>query len=107
MIRPNVTQTNDDPNLAVGSLSNGGLSDGNLPEKLDLAGRPALLRRMTADDRDAILRFARALPEEDLLFLRTDITEVIAAASAYAGRPLHNHREVFRALRQWKDEKYD
>lgn len=33
------------------------------------------LRRMTAGDRDAILAFARALPSEDLLFLRVDLTE--------------------------------
>lgn len=33
------------------------------------------LRRMGADDRDAILHFARALPEDDLLFLPMDITE--------------------------------
>ena len=30
---------------------------------------------MSSDDRDAILGFARALPEEDLLFLRVDLTE--------------------------------
>lgn len=60
---------------SVTSLSNdSNLPDANLPEKVDLDGRPALLRRMTADDREAMLRFARALPEEDLLFLRTDIT---------------------------------
>ncbi|MEN8179799.1 MAG: hydroxyacylglutathione hydrolase [Pseudomonadota bacterium] len=40
-------------------------------------------------------------------FLRTDMAEVIMAASAYAGRPLQHHRDVFRALRQWKDQKYD
>jgi len=32
-------------------------------------------RRMTAADKDAILAFARSLPEEDLLFMRTDITQ--------------------------------
>lgn len=31
-------------------------------------------RPMSRDDRDAMLRFARSLPEQDLLFLRTDIT---------------------------------
>ncbi|MDA8018296.1 MAG: GNAT family N-acetyltransferase [Thermoanaerobaculia bacterium] len=51
------------------------VEDPNLPETVDLDGRPALLRSMTADDRRAVLRFARALPEEDLLFLRTDITQ--------------------------------
>jgi RimJ/RimL family protein N-acetyltransferase len=33
------------------------------------------LRLMTAKDRDAMLKFARSLPEEDLLFLAIDITE--------------------------------
>lgn len=33
------------------------------------------LRLMTPADRDAVLRFARNLPQEDLLFLRVDITE--------------------------------
>jgi RimJ/RimL family protein N-acetyltransferase len=33
------------------------------------------LRRMTALDRDAVLGFARGLPQEDLLFLRVDLTE--------------------------------
>jgi L-amino acid N-acyltransferase YncA len=33
------------------------------------------IRLMTGDDRNAILAFARALPEEDLLFLRVDLTE--------------------------------
>ena len=33
------------------------------------------LRLMRADDRDKILEFARGLSEEDLLFLRTDISD--------------------------------
>lgn len=33
------------------------------------------LRLMTVEDRDAILEFARALPQEDLLFLRVDLTQ--------------------------------
>ena len=33
------------------------------------------LRPITAADRDAILAFTRALPEQDLLFLRMDITQ--------------------------------
>lgn len=36
------------------------------------------LRHMTANDEAAILAFARALPEHDLLFLRRDITEASA-----------------------------
>ena len=38
-------------------------------------GRPVQLRLMTGDDRDAVLAFARSLPEEDLLFLRLDLTQ--------------------------------
>jgi L-amino acid N-acyltransferase YncA len=33
------------------------------------------VRLMSAADRDAVLEFARSLPEEDLLFLRVDLTE--------------------------------
>lgn len=33
------------------------------------------IRVMTAADRDAVLAFARGLPEADLLFLRVDLTE--------------------------------
>lgn len=38
-------------------------------------GRRVQLRLMSADDRDAVLGFARGLPEEDLLFLRLDVTQ--------------------------------
>jgi L-amino acid N-acyltransferase YncA len=38
-------------------------------------GRHLALRPMGAADRERILRFARSLPPDDLLFLRTDITE--------------------------------
>ncbi len=38
-------------------------------------GASVEFRMMAATDRDAILKFARALPEEDLLFLRVDLTE--------------------------------
>lgn len=38
-------------------------------------GRRIQLRLMTGDDRDAVLAFARSLPEEDLLFLRLDLTQ--------------------------------
>ncbi len=33
------------------------------------------VRLMSVDDRDAVLAFAKRLPEEDLLFLRVDLTE--------------------------------
>jgi len=38
-------------------------------------GRHLTLRLMGAADRERILSFARSLPPDDLLFLRTDITE--------------------------------
>lgn len=37
-------------------------------------GRPIELRIVSPNDREAILNFARGLPETDLLFLRVDIT---------------------------------
>jgi hydroxyacylglutathione hydrolase len=40
-------------------------------------------------------------------FMRTDVPSVVAAASAWAGEPLYSPREVFRALRTWKDRDYD
>jgi RimJ/RimL family protein N-acetyltransferase len=38
-------------------------------------GRTATLRLMGAGDKSRVLDFARALPQDDLLFLRTDITD--------------------------------
>ncbi len=38
-------------------------------------GKTLELRLMTAADKDAIVQFARALPKQDLLFLRMDITD--------------------------------
>ena len=38
-------------------------------------GRRVTFRMMEASDRDQVLKFARSLPQDDLLFLRTDITE--------------------------------
>jgi hydroxyacylglutathione hydrolase len=40
-------------------------------------------------------------------FMRTDQPQVIAAASAWAGRPLTGRAKVFRTLRTWKDRDYD
>jgi L-amino acid N-acyltransferase YncA len=45
------------------------------PEQIRLGSDDITLRYMTASDADAILAFARALPEHDLLFLRRDITD--------------------------------
>jgi hydroxyacylglutathione hydrolase len=40
-------------------------------------------------------------------FLRTSEPEVIAAAERFAGVTLDGQRQVFTALRRWKDERYD
>ena len=47
----------------------------DLPLQLNLKGRNVVLRRLAADDRDAIVAFARALPKDDLLFLDRDMTQ--------------------------------
>jgi len=46
------------------------------PKAVTLPNGPQIqIRSMNAGDRDAVLGFARALPQEDLLFLRVDLTE--------------------------------
>lgn len=45
------------------------------PWTTTIGGREVTFRLMTADDAEAMLEFARGLPPEDLLFLRTDITK--------------------------------
>ncbi|REJ75560.1 MAG: N-acetyltransferase [Acidobacteria bacterium] len=45
------------------------------PWKTKIKGEEVILRLMTSDDREAMLEFARALPEDDLLFLAVDITD--------------------------------
>ncbi|RVQ64896.1 GNAT family N-acetyltransferase [Croceicoccus ponticola] len=43
------------------------------PTRIDLAGRPVLLRPLEPGDRDAMLAFASSLPVHELLFLQRDI----------------------------------
>lgn len=46
------------------------------PKQIKLSdGTEVTVRRMEPEDQDKILAFAARLPEEDLLFLRTDITD--------------------------------
>ena len=45
------------------------------PTRFTLGGHQVSLRYMRVSDRNGMLTFARALPDEDLLFLRRDITE--------------------------------
>lgn len=56
------------------------MPDINLNERYPKAvtlpdGATVEIRLMNATDRDAMLSFARSLPQEDLLFLRLDLTE--------------------------------
>ncbi len=52
------------------------MSINNFPKNVTLPDNsPVELHLMSKDDRDAVLAFAQALPEEDLLFLRIDITQ--------------------------------
>lgn len=46
----------------------------SLPLTVQIDSREVTLRHMSAADREAVLAFARSLPEHDLLFLRRDIT---------------------------------
>jgi RimJ/RimL family protein N-acetyltransferase len=51
-------------------------SEGQYPRTLVLpSGQAVILRLMVPGDQAAVLAFARSLPSDDLLFLRTDITE--------------------------------
>src|SRR5205085_7673497 len=58
------------------------------PRSLPLAdGRTVTLRRMNSVDADRVLDFARSLPPDDLLFLRTDITDAAVVAQWVANLP--------------------
>lgn len=46
-----------------------------MTDNVSLNGTKFALRTMTVADRDAVLEFAAALPQHDLLFLRRDITQ--------------------------------
>ncbi len=88
----------------------------NYPRTIRLPDQAQVeLREMTAGDRDAVLAFAQRLPEEDLLFLRVDITqpEVVDAwianlakgqstsIVAYAGDTLVGYSSVHRNPAHW------
>ena len=45
------------------------------PWTTNIDGKQVTFRLMTAADRAGILEFAKALPKEDLMFLRTDVTQ--------------------------------
>ncbi|MBK1722033.1 hydroxyacylglutathione hydrolase [Thiocystis violacea] len=72
----------------------------------------ALAQRRTADHRRRrqglpTVPSSLALERATNPFLRTREPDVIRAAETVAGHPLHGSREVFTALRRWKDEQYD
>jgi L-amino acid N-acyltransferase YncA len=43
----------------------------------ELKGRTVVVRPLAAEDQEPLVRFARSLPEDDLLFLQRDITQSI------------------------------
>ena len=47
----------------------------DFPMHFVLKGRTVVLRPLTTEDREPMVRFARSLPEDDLLFLQRDITQ--------------------------------
>ena len=47
----------------------------DFPMHFALKGRTVILRPLTTEDREPMVRFARSLPEDDLLFLQRDITQ--------------------------------
>lgn len=47
----------------------------SLPQAVTIGSREITLRSIGGNDREAIMAFARSLPEHDLLFLRRDITQ--------------------------------
>ena len=86
------------------------------PLEVELSGGDKVeLRWMGPDDRDAVLEFARALPQEDLMFLRVDLTEpavvdewianLESGAStslvAYAGDAFVGYATVHRNTAPW------
>jgi hydroxyacylglutathione hydrolase len=75
-------------------------------------GRPALIARVESDQHRRRMDLPTVPSRLDLEratnpFLRTRIPSVIQAAETVAGRALQPGREVFKVLRQWKDERYD
>lgn len=73
---------------------------------------PHLLRREATERerRAAAVPTVPSLLSEELAtnpFMRMGVAAVIAAAEGYTGTSLESPAEVFRALRQWKDKKYD
>ncbi len=92
------------------------LDESRFPQEVALGeGNSAQIRLMTPADRDAVLAFANNLPQEDLLFLRRDITDAavvddwmasLATEStyslvAYDGELLAGYASVNRNTAPW------
>ena len=76
------------------------------PENEDLQKRV----QQVAELRDQQLATVPSTLNEELLtnpFMRTQQSDVIAAAERWASKTLNNPAAVFRALRTWKDNEYD
>ncbi len=88
------------------TLANLGFARWVEPDSAALAEREVEVRRLRAAGLPTVpSRLALELAINP--FLRTGEPGVIAAAERFAGRPLHGHADVFTALRQWKDQRYD
>ena len=92
------------------------VDESRFPQEVALGeGSSAQIRLMTPADRDAVLAFANNLPQEDLLFLRRDITDAavvddwmasLATEStyslvAYDGETLAGYASVNRNTAPW------
>jgi hydroxyacylglutathione hydrolase len=88
------------------TLANLGFAQWVEPENPDLLNR---IKRELQKCEAGIPTVPSHLAEELLTnpFLRTRVRTVVKAAEAAAGHSLRSSAEVFTALRQWKDSKYD
>jgi hydroxyacylglutathione hydrolase len=88
------------------TLANLGFAKWVEPDSADLAEREREARRLRSAGLPTVpSRLSLELATNP--FLRTGAPGVIAAAEGFTSRPLHGHAEVFTALRQWKDQRYD
>jgi hydroxyacylglutathione hydrolase len=88
------------------TLANLGFAKWVEPDSVPLAEREGEARRLRSLGLPTVPS-GLALELATNPFLRTGEPGVIAAAEGFAGRSLHGHAEVFTALRQWKDQRYD
>ena len=88
------------------TLANLGFAAWVEPASPALAERRARVEDLRAADEPTV---PSTLAEELATnpFLRTSAAGVRAAAEAFAGHPLTSGAQVFTALRQWKDSRYD